>query len=208
MRPKKATASYDVKDILQTFLDHGRLQKVGYKYVLPQSPYKKQVAKKGIDKKEVLKKATGKKKIAKKTPENKSAENNLMQNVRNSPPEIEVKRSPGILQVRDSVMAEMSPLDRDASNINIFSHTMNDEMALQNILPNIQSQTIGTSESSQTIIAEEPLQNITGAELSKFSQTFNAEETSQNTVDVTATQNAGEDNGTISVSAVNAGFNE
>ncbi|KAG8194488.1 hypothetical protein JTE90_013245 [Oedothorax gibbosus] len=192
-------------------LDNGRLQKVGYKYVLPQSLNKKQVSKKATEKNEVLKKATGKKevakkttdkmKIAKKTPEKKSLDNRLMQNVRNSPPENAVKRSPGILQVRDTVMTEMSgqrrPLDRDASNVNIFSHTMNDKMPSQIILPNIQSQTISTAASFQTVIAEEPLKNTIKAELYKFFQTFNAEESAQNTEDGTSTQNAGEDNGTV-----------
>ncbi|KAG8187393.1 hypothetical protein JTE90_016938 [Oedothorax gibbosus] len=204
---KKTAASYDVKDILKTFLDNGRLQKVGYKYVLPQSPNKKQVSKKATEKNEVLKKATGKKevakkttdkmKIAKKTHENKRADNRLMQNVRTSPPENAVKRSPGILQVRDTAMTEINPLDRDASNVNIFSHSLNDEMPSQIILPNIQSQTISTTAPFQTVIAEEPLQNIIGAELSKFFQTFNAEESAQNTEDGTSTQNAGKDNGTV-----------
>ncbi|KAG8186126.1 hypothetical protein JTE90_022715 [Oedothorax gibbosus] len=214
---RKSAASYDVKDILQTFLDHGRLQKVGYKYVLPQSPNKKQVAKKGIDKKEVLKKETGKnevakmttdkKKIAKKTPENKSAENRLMQNVRNSPPEIKVKRSPGNLQVRD-VMAEITQLQGAASNEARFPHTMDAEMPLLISYTDVLSQKKGNIEPTQTVNAEEPLQNTTSAELSQFFQNVDVEETSQNTEDVTSAQNVDEDNGTISVSAVNAGFNE
>ncbi|KAG8195894.1 hypothetical protein JTE90_001130 [Oedothorax gibbosus] len=157
---RKTAASYDVKDILKTFLDNGRLQKVGYKYVLPQSPNKKQVSKNATEKNEVPKKTTGKKKvakkttdkmkIAKKTPKNKSAGNRLMRNVRNSPPENEVKRSPGNLQVRDTAMTEIS----------------------------------------------------------KFFQTFNAEESAQNTEDWTSTQNAGEDNGTVPNVAIDTGFNK
>ncbi|KAG8190112.1 hypothetical protein JTE90_026682 [Oedothorax gibbosus] len=154
---RKAAASYYVKDILQPFLDHGRLLKVGYKYVLPQSPNKKQVAKKTTE--------TDKKKIAKKTPENKSAENRLMQNVRNSPPEIEVKRS--ILQVRDA-MAEISQLQGAASNEARFPHTMDAEMSLLISYTDVLSQKKGTIEPSQTVNAEEPLQNTTSAELSKF----------------------------------------
>ncbi|KAG8190285.1 hypothetical protein JTE90_025797 [Oedothorax gibbosus] len=75
--------SYDIKDVLNNFLEQGRLRKVGYKFALPQSLKKKQVSKKST---------------VKRCPENPLKQN---QNVKKYPV-IPVKRCPGILDIRDT----------------------------------------------------------------------------------------------------------